>query len=226
MPFKTSILCVYLRHSVLILLRYQHIYFYMIVIAGIILLPRLFSINEKYYSFLISFNFILVLWMFSPFYLNQFSFSSDDARSLSLFPLNFRDLVIVRNILNFSMLIIAFILSIFLVGTFYPATDTNLSGLILISAMHLLPAISVGNLISRSSISWTAKFPMSWKSSFVILISFFNILVFKVSQQVFNGTIFVSVLITLFLLYLAIYILSFRKIVREITTYFCSIGEK
>ncbi len=223
---KNSILSIYLRHSLVILLRYQHVYFYVIVIAGIILLPRMFNINEKYFSFLFSFNFIIVLWIFSPFYLNQFSFSSDDARSLSLFSLNFRDLIMVRNILNFSMLIITFILSIVLIRTFYSATDTSLSGLMLISAMHLLPAISVGNLTSRSSVSWTAKFPMSWKSSYVIFIAFFNILVFKFSQQVFNGTIFISVLITLFLLYLALYILSFRKIVRELTTYFCSIAEK
>lgn len=195
MPSKNSILNIYLKHSILILLRYQHIYFYVIVIAVFILLPRLFNINERYFSFLFSFDFIIVLWIFSPFYLNQFSFSTDDTRSLSLFSLNFRDLVIVRNILNFSMLIIAFILSIFLIHIFYPAIDSNLSGLILISVMHLLPAISVGNLTSRSSISWTVKFPMSWKSSFVILIAFFNILVFKVSQQVFSRSIFIAVLI-------------------------------
>jgi len=226
MPSKNSILSIYLKHSVLILLRYQHIYFYVIVIAVFILMPRLFSVNEKYFSFLFSFNFIIVLWMFSPFYLNQFSFSTDDTRSLSLFPLNFRDLVIVRNILNFSMLIIAFILSIVLICIFYSAKDTSLSGLMLMSAMHLLPVISVGNLTSRSSISWAAKFSMSWKSSYIIFIAFFNILVFKVSQQVFSRSIFIAVLIALFLVYLAIYILSFRKIVRELTTYFCSIAEK
>lgn len=216
----------YFGHSIRILFRYQQIYLYPILVIAFILMPKLFSINEKYIMFLFSFNFIIVLWLYSPFYLGQFSFSSDDARSLTLFPLNFKDLVMVRNILNFSMLIIAFILSIILIGIFYPVADISLSGLMFISAMHLLPAISIGNLTSRSAVSWMAKFPMSWKSIFVILIASFNDFVIKVSLLVFSQMVMSIVFITLFLMYLLFYILSFRKIVREITFHFSSIAEK
>lgn len=226
MSSNKPIIIYYLRHSFLILLRYQQVYLYLIFVAAFILMPRLFNINEKYYGFLFSFNFIIVLWVFSSFYLNQFSFSSDDARSLSLFSLNFRYLVMVRNILNFSMLIIAFILSIVLIGIFYPVADISLSGLMFISAMHLLPAISIGNLTSGSAVSWMAKFPMSWKSIFVILIASFNDFVIKISLLVFSQRIMSIVFITLFLMYLLFYILSFRKIVREITFHFSSIAEK
>jgi hypothetical protein len=58
------------------------------------------------------------------------------------------------------------------------------------------------------------------------LIAFFNDLVIKVSLMVFSQSVISIVLITLFLLYLVFYILSFRKIIREIATYFCSIAEK
>jgi len=226
MSFKKSIIRPYFLHSLLILLRYQQIYAYLLLIVVLLLMPLFFNIEEQYYNILYLLNFLIVLWLFSPFYLNMFSFSSDDARSLSLFPLRFKDLVVARNFLNFSMLMIAFSLSIVLMGVFYPEANTSISELIVLAALHLLPAISIGNLTSRSSLSWTAKTTFSWKSIYVILSFYFNILVYKISQQIFSRPVFIIIILVVFLLYLVFYNLSLKKIVKEISTYFCSIAEK
>jgi hypothetical protein len=58
------------------------------------------------------------------------------------------------------------------------------------------------------------------------LIASFNDFVIKVSLLVFSKMVMSIVFITLFLMYLLFYILSFRKIVREITFHFSSIAEK
>jgi hypothetical protein len=166
------------------------------------------------------------VWFFSPFYLNQFSFSSDDARSLSLFPLNFKNLVGARNILNSILLTIAFIILIVIIGLTYPQTNTNIPELIVLAAMDILPAIFIGNLTSRTSLSWTDKTTFSWKSIYIILITSFNFLVFKISVYVFSQAVFVSIVTTIFLVYFGLYYFSFQKIVREITISFSSIAEK
>ena len=223
---KKSIIQSYFEHSLLILLRYQQIYVYLLLIVLLILLPLFFNIKEQYYNILYSLNFIIVLWIFSPFFLNMFSFSSEDAKSLSLFPIMFKYLVAARNILNFSLLLIAFGLSIALTAFFYPKTNTSVPELILLSAMHVLPVISIGNLTSRSALSWTAKTNFTWKSVYVILILNFNILIFKISQYYFSQTVFILIIATVFLIYIGFYYLSFKKIVKEITTYFSSIAEK
>jgi len=226
MSFKKSVFHSHLRHSVLILLRYQQIYIYLPGIAILILLPVLFSIKDPYFNILYSINFLIVLWLFSPFFLNMFSFSSEDARSLSLFPVMFKNLIAARNVLNFSLLVITFGLSIVLMALFYPKTNTRVSDLIVLSLMHLLPVISIGNLTSRSSLSWTGKSTFSWKGIYVILILYFNILIFQISKYNFYPTVFILIIGTVFLLYLGFYYLSFKKIVREISTYFSSIREK
>jgi len=226
MSFKKSIIRSYLVHSLLILFRYQQIYAYLLLIVVLILMPLFFNIKEQYYNIMYLLNFLIVLWLFSPFYLNMFSFSSDDARSLSLFPFKFKDLVVARNFLNFSMLMIAFGLSIVLMGVFYPEAIISISELIVLAALHLLPAISIGNLTSRSSLSWTTKTTFSWKSVYVILSFYFNILVYKISQQIFSRPVFIIIILVVFLLYLVFYNMSLKKIVKEISTYFCSIAEK
>jgi len=226
MSSKKTFFRFYLKHSSVILLRYRQMYFYFIVIAAVILMPLFFHVKETYFGLLACLNIIIVLWLFNSFYLCQFSFSPDDARSLSLFPLKIKDLIIVRNILNFSILMVAFILSIALMGIFYPTAKTSLPEIIVLSAMHLLPAISIGNLTSGLSIFWKANVAMSWKSSYVILTAYFNVLVIKISQIVFSKPVAMGIVVTIFILYLVLYYLSFRKVQREITTYFSSIAEK
>jgi hypothetical protein len=66
---------------------------------------------------------------------------------------------------------------------------------------------------------------MSWKSIIVILSVFLNDLVIKISFQIFSELVIAIILMSMFLIYLYFYILSFRKIVKEIAFHFCSIGE-
>lgn len=223
---KTSIIILYIKHSIIILFRYQQIYAYMFLIIVLILMPLLFEIKEQYYSFLVSFNYLIVLWLFSPFFLKMFSFSSEDSRSLTLFPVQFIYLIAARNILNIGLMIIAFGLTIVLMIFFYPKTNWGVPDLIVLSLMHLFPAISIGNLTSRSSLSWTGKTTFSWKSLYVILILNFNLLLFQVSKFYFSHIIFLLILAIIFLSYIGLYYLSFQKIVKDIPTYFSSIAEK
>lgn len=223
---KTSVFRSYIRHSFLILLRYQQIYAYFLGVGAIVLMPILFGIKESVFNILYSLNFLVVLWLFSPFFLNMFSFSSEDTRSLSLFPVIFKYLVAARNILNFSLLIIAFGLSIVIMALFYPKTNTSVPSLIVISLMHLLPSISIGNLTSHSSLSWTGKTTFSWKSVYVILILNFNILFFQISKYYFSQIVFSLVIATVFLIYIGVYYLSYQKNVKDLPSYFSSIAEK
>jgi hypothetical protein len=50
--------------------------------------------------------------------------------------------------------------------------------------------------------------------------------VIKFSVWVLSKQVMVIVLISLFLIYLGTYMLSFRKILKELATYFSSIAEK
>jgi hypothetical protein len=133
---------------------------------------------------------------------------------------------VARNILNFSLLIIAFSFSMALMAIFYPKANTIVPDLIVLSLMHLLPPIFIGNLTSRLSLSWTGKGSFSWKGVYVILILNFNIIIFKISQNYFNQSVFILIIAIVFLLYIGFYFLSFQKIVREITTCFSNIAEK
>jgi hypothetical protein len=223
---RNSIVQSYFKHSILILLRYQQIYAYLLLIGVLILMPLIFSIKERYFSSIYSLNFLVVLWLFSPYYLNMFSFSSEDARSLSLFPFGFKYLVLARNYLNFSLLMIAFGLSIVLTALFYPKTNTNTPELIVLSIMSAIPAISIGNLTSRAALSWTGKSTFSWKGVYVILVFNINILIFKVTQHYFGQPVFVLIIAIVFMIYIGFFYLSFQKIVKDITTYFSSIAEK
>ena len=226
MFYKTSITGTYIKHSILILQRYQQIYVYVPAIGILIYMPVFFGIKEIYFNILYSANFLIVMWIFSPFYLSMFSFSSEDARSLSLFPVKFKYLVAARNILNFSLLIVAFGLSIVLSSLFYPKTSNSVPELIILSLMHLLPPVSIGNLTSRFSVSWTGKVTYSWKGLYVILILSFNILIFQISQYYFSQPVFILIIAIIFLNYIGLYSFSFQKIVRDMLTCFYSIAEK
>ena len=226
MSSKKSYFWFYMRHSLLILYRYQRIYAYMLIILVLILMPLFLGIKEQYFTYLVLLNSLTVYLLFSPFFLNMLAFSFEDARSLSLFPLKFKDLVVTRNILNIGLLIIAIGLSLVLTGLLYPKTNTSILEIIVLSMMHLLPAMSTGNLNSRSSHSWTGKTTFSSKGIYVILILNFNIIMYKISRYYFIQPVFISIIATIFLFYIGFYYLSFQKIVKEISTYFSSIAEK
>ena len=188
-------------------------------------MPIYFSIKEQYFTFLVLLNSLFVLLLFSPFFLNMLSFSSEDVRSLALFPIRFNELVVTRNVLNFVLLIIAFGLSIILMGLSYPKTNFSISETIVLSVMHLLPAISIGNLTSRLSLSWMGKTTFSWKGGYLLLLLNFNIMMFKIFQYYLVQPVFILVIVIVLLFYLGFYYLSFRKIVKELSMYFCSIAE-
>jgi len=226
MSSRTSYFWFYIRHSLLLLYRYQQFYIYFLIISSLIFMPLFFGIKTRYFTFLVLMNSLFVFWLFSPLFLHMFSFSTEDTRSMSLFPLKFNDLAFARNILNIGLLIIANGLSIVLTGLFYPKTNTTITEIMVLSIMHLLPAMSIGNMTSRSSLSWTGKTTFSWKGIYVILFLNFNIILFKILQLYFIQPIFISIIVIEFLFYLGIYYLSFHKIVREISTYFSSIAEK
>jgi len=216
----------YFWHSLRILFRYQQIYVYPIGTIIIALMPKFFGINETYYLYSYSLNMVVALWIYSPFYLGQFSFSPEDAKSLTLFSIKSKELVRIRNFLNFALLFFTLLLLLIVIAIAYTPKERTFYGLVLLYGMIILPAIFVGNLMPRSTINWTGRFLISWKSVFVILIAFFNDFVIKISLMVLSQTILIIVLITLFLIYLLLYILSYNKIVKEITIYFGSIAER
>jgi len=223
---KPSIIGPYIKHSTRILFRYQQIYGYILLIIALILMPLFFGIKKQYLPFLVSLNYLIVLWLLSPFILNMFSFSSEDARSLSLFPVKFKYLVAARNILNFCLLIVAFGLSVIIIALFYPKTNITVTDLIVLSLMHLLSTISIGNFTSGSSLSWIGITSFSWKSIYVILVLNFNVLFFQISKYYFNQSVFILIIATSILIYIGFYYISFQKIVREISIYISSIAEK
>ena len=226
MPSKKSLKQYYFKHSLRLLIRYQQIYIYPLIVVFLILMPKIVSINEKYFVFLFSFNLMIVLWLNSPFYIHQFSYSSEDTKSLIPFPNEFKDLVIIRNLISFIILLIPLLLNLILFTIFYSVTDKVFYGLIFLSVLSLLPAVSIGNLLTGPSIGWNTGFSMSWKSILVILSAFFNDLVIKISSLIFSNLVFGIILVLLFLIYLYFYILSFRKIVRDIALHIGSIAEE
>ena len=226
MSSKNLIFRSYFKHSILLLIRYQQIYIYPPVIAALILMPLFFNIKESYLNILHFMIFAIVLWLFSPFFLNMFSFSSEDARSLSLFPVTFKNLIMARNILNYGLLVLTFGMSIVLMILFFPKSNTSVPDLIVLSLMHLLTSVSIGNLTSRLSLTWTKEGTFSWKGVYVILILNFNIIIFKISQIYFSQRVFILIIGMIFLFYIGFYYMSLQKIVREINTNFCSIAEK
>jgi hypothetical protein len=215
----------YFRYSWKLLVKYQQVYIYPILLVVFILLPKWFSVNEKYFVLLSSFNLIIILWLYSPFYLSQFSFSPEDARSLSLFDINFRDIVIVRNLLNFALLLVTVVLNLTLSLIFYPIDDQIQIGLIVLSFLSLFPAITIGNIVTGLSIKWNTGYNMSWKSIFVIVSLFFTDVVIKISIMFFSAWIAGFILIILFIVYLAFYYISFRHVVKTISTHFSLIAE-
>jgi len=215
----------YVKLSLLILIRYQQIYIYLPGIALLILMPIVFSIKAPYFNMMFSFFFLIIIWLFSPFFLCMFSFSPEDARSLSLFPIWFKSLIAARNILNSIILLIAFSMLILLMFFFYPKTNTGPPELIVLSVMQLFPVISIGNLTSRSALFWTGKTTYSWKAAYIILILHFNIMIIKISQSFFCQPVSILIIATIFMFYIGIYYLSFQKIVKDIFIFFCSIAE-
>jgi hypothetical protein len=133
---------------------------------------------------------------------------------------------VYRNVVNFSILITAFGLSVVIMALFYPKTNTTVTDLIVLSLMHLLPSISIGNFTSRSSLSWVGISSFSWKGIYVILILNFNVLIFHISKYYSNRSVFILIIATVVLINIGFYYISFQKIVREISTYFSSIAEK
>lgn len=215
----------YFWHSVRLLIRYQQIYVYPLLGIMITLLPKLFGISEKYFLYLYSFDLIVVLWVYSPFYLGQFSFSPEDARSITLFSIKAKDLVYIRNLLNFVMLTVTLLLLLLLIFIVFPIEDKIFVGLVLLYGSSMLPALIVGNLLTDSTLTWSGRFAFSWKSTFVIILVSINDLVIKTSYLFLSPTSMFFVLFTLFIIYLLTYILSYNKVVKELTSCFSSIAE-
>jgi hypothetical protein len=216
----------YFKHSLRLLIRYQQIYAYPLIVVVFILLPKLFNINDAYYTYLFSLNLFIVLWLLSPFYLCQFSFSPEDTRSWSLFSINIRELVLIRNRVSFMVLLVPFLLNLVLCAFLYQVTDKVIYGMIFLSIVLILPAVSTGNLFTPSSLSWTSGSSISWKSLFIVLIAFLSDMVIKVSFHFLSNLFIALILISMFLLYLLLYLWSYRKINKEILKYLCSIVEK
>jgi hypothetical protein len=51
-------------------------------------------------------------------------------------------------------------------------------------------------------------------------------LVFKIFKFYFSQIVFLSIIVTIFLIYMVFYYLSYQKVIKEIPTYFSSIAEK
>ena len=189
-------------------------------------MPKWFSVNEKYFVYIFSFNLIIIFWLYSPYYLSQFSFSSDDARSLSIFDISFKELVIVRNFCNLMLLIVPVVLNLFVSFYLYPVDRNLLYSLIILSFFSLLPAIALGNYFTVSSVRWVTNYGLSWRSVFIILIIFITDFVVKASIFMFSAWVAGIILLVLFLIYFIFYYLSFWRNVQILSMYFSSIAEK
>jgi len=226
MPSKRSLKHHYFIHSVRLLIRYQQIYMYPFIISVFIFLPKIFSINENYLEYLFSFNVFVVLWLYSPFFINQFAYSTEDARSLTLFSINIKELIIIRNLLSFILLLIPFLLNLVFFALLYPIKDKLIISTIILSILIIFPAVSIGNLLTYSSMSWKAGLSITWKSIFVVLMAFATDLVIKLSLWFHSYLIFGLIVILMFSVYVYFYFWSYKKIKKEILPCFCSIAEK
>ncbi len=226
MPSKRSLKHHYFIHSVRLLIRYQQIYMYPFIISVFIILPKVFSINENYLPYLFSFNVFVVLWLYSPFYINQFAYSTEDARSLTLFSLNLEELIIIRNLLSFILLLIPFLLNLVFFALLYPLKDKLIISMTVLSILIIFPAVIIGNLLTHSSISWKAGLSIPWKSIFVVLIALATDLVLRLSLWLLSYILFGLIVILMFSSYVYFYIWSIKKIRKEILRCFSSIAEK
>lgn len=226
MRFKIHHFWFYIRHDILILCRYQQIYMYPLIILTLVLLPFFFSIKDRNFTLLVLWYSPIIYWLLSPFFLNMLSFSSEDTRSFFLFPLKLKNFIITRTILNLCLLIIANNLSIVLTVLLFPKMNINLTDIMILSMMHLLPAMSIGNLTSLSSLSWIGKTTFSWEGGFVLLVLNVNIIVYKISLYNFSKPVFISIILAVLLIYIGFYYLSFQKALKEIYTCFSSIAER
>lgn len=225
MPSKQSLKHHYFIHSIRLLIRYQQIYIYPFIVIIFAFLPKVFSINETYLTFLFSFNVLVVLWLYSPFYISQFAYSTEDARSLTLFSLNIKELIIFKNLISFILLLIPFLLNLVLFFLLYPVKDKLMISLIILSLLIVFPAVSIGNLLTPSSISWTSGFSIPWKSIFIVLIAFASDLIIKLTLWYLSSFLISLILVVMFSAYVLFYIMSFKKICREIYPNLCSIAE-
>lgn len=223
---KGNQIWLYMKHDLLILSRYQQIYIYPLIIIILALMPLFLSTKGRNLSLLGLLYPIIIYWLFSPFFLNMLSLSSEDTRSYFLFPLNLRDFVFRRTILNLCLLTMGNSLSIVLTAILFPKMYQDMTEIIVLSMMHLLSAMSMGNLTSLSALSWIGKTTFSWKGGFVLIILNFNIILYKFSRENFSKLAFCSIILTVIFIYMGFYYLSSRKLVKEIFTCFSSIAEK
>lgn len=204
-----------LKHSLRLLRRYQQIGFYFIISPVLLIFPHFIRIEEKYNLLILFSHFILIIWIFSPFYLNQFSFSYDDYRSFSIFPLDWKAIIWGRNTVNILLLILILCSTVLIIRYIYLKDSTYLLPLFIYVIFNILPLVTIGNLLSIKSINRRREYYFSWTSLFVFPIAFSNLLYLYFVYLFFEGIgYFFSILLVLSI-YISIYIYSVNILIKK-----------
>ena len=204
-----------LKHSVRLLRRYQQIGYYFVIIPLFLLLPILMGAKEKYTLLILFTYFIFVLWVFSPFYLNQFSLSYDDQRSLAVFPLNWKAIVWSRNAVNIVMLLLIMILSVLIIRIIYLKDSAYLLHLFIYAILNILPLITIGNKLSVKSSERARENYFSWTSLLVFPVVLLNYFYLSLAHLFLQGFGYFITIILALALYIAIYMYSVKALIKK-----------
>lgn len=210
----TSIL---IKMTYVLLKRYQQIVFYILGIPLLLSIPKIIGFAETNNTIIVLSHYNFLLWIFSQFLLNQFALSASDVCSYIIFPVNWHQLIVARNIVFTMILLLSFTLTFILIVFLYKLECISPTRFIFFNIVSLIPIISISNVLSVKALQSPKEILFSWKSIIIILVANMNLAILVTGSIIFREIYFLMGLIPLFLIYIYIYKVSLEISASRIT---------
>lgn len=191
--------------------RYQQIIFYILGIPLLISIPKIIGYGATPNAIIVLSHYNFLLWIFSQFLLNQFALSAQDIRSFIIFPVDWYQFIVARNIVFTIMLLLSYTLTFILIIFLYHLESISPLRFLFFNIMSLIPIISISNMLSVKALQSPKDILFSWKSILIILIANMNLAILVTGNMILKETTFYGGIFPLVLIYIYLYKVSLEK---------------
>jgi hypothetical protein len=198
------------------LTRYQYITYYIVAAPILLLTTRLLNLAHLDNHIIVFMTTNFILWIFSPFIVNQLSLCQEDFKALIFFPLKWYQFLLARNILLYLILFLTYLLSFILIELLYGSIFTFPVNIIVFITVFIIPIVSISNLLIITYFYGKRRFLFFCNVLIIILSTNLNLGIFIMGENIFDRFIFYLLIFLLTQIYLILYKISLNRTVKRI----------
>ena len=208
---QNAITSILIKMTCALLKRYQQLIFYILGIPLLISIPKIIGYGSTPNEIIVLSHYNFLLWIYSQFLLNQFALSAPDIRSFIIFPVNWYQFIVARNIVFIMILLLSYTLTFILIVFLYQLESISPLRFLFFNIMSLIPIISISNMLSVKALQSQKDILFSWKSILIILIANMNLTILVTGNMILKEITFYGGLFPLVLIYIYLYKVSLDK---------------